>query len=406
MRHGLFALLLVVCQHVCGQTASSQALHALVREQGNPLYEHNEVRLLPSAKEKYADMFAAIRLARRYVHLEYFIFRQDSVGTELLDILAGKAREGVEVRLLIDAYGNYKSPCPMRREHLDSIRQRGIKVDLFDPIRFPWLPNMYHRDHRKIAVVDGLVAYTGGMNVADYYQRGTERTGEWRDMQVRLEGPVVDEFESIFAKIWEKTTNEHLDSLRYHADPQTLGGKDIVVVNREPGRLSRQMRKAFVATLDAAQRYIRIVNPYPTNTRSVSRAMKRAMKRGVRLQLMVSASSDNRVTPEVVAIQMKKMMQRGAEVYYYEGGFHHTKVMMVDDEFCTIGTANLDGRSLRYDYEVNAFVFSPETTRQLNLIFDRDLRQSQMLTPENFKERFSLRRRVVGRVFQPVKCVF
>ena len=405
MRHGLLLLGLLLCSPLWGQTATERAREALLA-QGNPCYEGNEVVLLPSAKEKYADLFATISKARRYVHLEYFIFRNDSVGSELLDLLARKAEEGVEIRLLIDAYGNYKSPHPMRDADLDSISRRGISVALFDPIHFPWIQNMYHRDHRKIVVVDGLVAYTGGMNVADYYQRGTERTGEWRDMQVRIEGPVVDEFERIFSRIWGRTTHEVLDSLKYHEDAVTVGEKEIVVVNREPGKLSKKMRQAFVATIDAAQHDIRIVNPYPTNTRSVSRAMKRALRRGVRLQLMVSAASDNKVTPEVVAIQMKKMMGRGAEVYYYEGGFHHTKVMMVDGEFCTVGTTNLDGRSLRYDYEVNAFVFSGETTHQLNEIFERDLRHCQILTPLNFKERFSLKRRIVGRLFQPVKNVF
>ena len=163
------------------------------------------------------------------------------------------------------------------------------------------------------------------------------------------------------------------------------------------------MRKAFVSALDVAQREVRIVNPYPTNTHSVRRAMKRLLRRGVRLQIMVSSSMDNRITPEVVAIEMKRMMRRGAEVYYYEGGFHHTKVMMVDDELCSIGTANFDGRSLRYDYEVNVFVFSPQTTLQLNTIFNADLQNSVLLTPNNFKQRFTLRRRFIGRLFQPIK---
>ena len=190
-------------------------------EQGNPEYQGNEVTLLPSASEKYADLFHCIDSARHFVHLEYFIFRRDSVGNALLNLLHRKVNEGVEVRLLIDAYGNYKSPLAMKQEHLDSIRNLGIDVRIFDPLHFPWIQNMLHRDHRKIVVVDGKAAFTGGMNIADYYERGTQRTGRWRDMQIRLEGPVVDEFESIFAKIWEKTTGEVLDSLKYCSRRQT-----------------------------------------------------------------------------------------------------------------------------------------------------------------------------------------
>ncbi len=374
-----------------------------LKKQGNPEYEGNSVTLLPSAREKFADMFRVIGNAERFVHLEYFIFRNDSIGGELIHLLHRKVQEGVQVRLLIDAYGNYKAPQIWTDEQLDSLRALGIKVGVFDPLHFPWIHNMLHRDHRKNVIVDGLSAYTGGMNVSDYYIHGTERTGPWRDMQVRMEGPVVDEFQRIFARIWERTTGEHLDSLAYHATPKTQGDKIVTMVNREPKLSNRQIRQSYVAALRLAQKEIRIVNPYPTLTHSVRRALKRALRRGVRMQIMVSATSDNRVTPEVVSIQMKKMMKHGAEVYYFEGGFHHSKLMTVDGEFCTIGTANLDGRSLRYDYEMNTYVFSPETTAQIDSLFRKDLQQSQLLTPENFRQRFSLKQRFIGRVFQPIK---
>ena len=408
MRTRLLVLLLCIAGFAVAQT-SVEGFRAVLQQQGNLESVGNEVHLLPSGREKYDDMFATIRQARRFVHLEYFILRNDSIGSALIHELHEKVREGVEVRVLIDAYGNYKASDPMSESQLDSIRALGIQVALFDPLHFPWLPNMYHRDHRKIVVVDGLYAYTGGMNVADYYLHGTPRTGPWRDMQVRLAGPVVDDFQRIFARIWQRTTGEVLDSLRYRA-PQEENfypmGTTVSLVNREPGRLSRRMRKAYVAALDAAQREVKIVNPYPTQTRSVSRAIHRAVKRGVRLRMMVSANMDNHITPEVVGVQMKKLMNRGAEVYYYEAGFHHTKTMTVDGQFCTIGTANLDGRSLRYDYEVNVFVFSPETTARIDTIFEQDTKQSELLTPENFKQRFPLKRRVLGRLFSAVKCVF
>lgn len=372
-------------------------------QQGNPEYGGNSVQLLPSAREKFADMFRAIADASRFVHVEYFIFRNDSVGRELLTLLHRKAMEGVEVRLLIDAYGNYKAPSPWTKTQQDSIRSLGIRVGLFDPLRFPWISNMLHRDHRKIVIVDGLMVYTGGMNVADYYLHGTKRTGPWRDMQVRMEGPVVDEFERIFERIWGKTTKEELDTMRYRSDGKAVGDKLISVINREPSRTPRQIRQSYVAALRTARREVRIVNPYPTTTYSVRRAMRRAVKRGVCLKIMVSATSDNRITPEVVGIQMKKMMKRGAEVYYYEGGFHHSKLLTVDGEYCFVGTANLDGRSLRYDYEVNAAVFSPEVAHAIDSIFESDVEHSQLLTPQNFRKRFSFKQRLVGRLFQPLK---
>lgn len=403
MNRYLLSFIVLIFTSFCQAQTSTEFVREALVMQGNPEFDSCRVTLLPSAREKYDDMFASIRQAKRFVHLEYFIFRLDSIGSEMIHLLHEKVEQGVEVRLLLDAYGNWKAPLPITDEQIDSIRSLGIQMCIFDPPRFPWIQNMLHRDHRKIVVVDGLKAWTGGMNIADYYIHGTEKTGPWRDMQACFEGPVVDEFEDIFARIWEKITKEHLDKDYYRSAVKPRGNMIVSVVNREPRRSNRQIRQSMIASLEAAQREVRIVNPYPTNTHSVRRAMKRALRRGIRLKIMVSASSDNKIVPEVIAIQMKKMMRHGAEVYYYEGGFHHTKTMTVDDEFCSVGTANLDGRSMRYDYEVNAFVFDSLVTRQLNAIFDQDLKESQILTPVNFKQRFSLKRRFVGRMFQPLK---
>lgn len=405
MNSRLLLLLLLLIPQLSFSQTSGEVLRRVLIEQGNPEYDSCRVTLLPSAREKYADMFSVIRKAERFVHLEYFIFRHDSIGGELINLLREKVEQGVEVRLLIDAYGNWKASDPITEEQMDSIRQLGIHFAVFDPLRFPWIPNMLHRDHRKIVVVDGLYAWTGGMNVADYYIHGTKQTGAWHDLHARFEGPVVDEFGNIFIRIWNKTTGESLAPRQYRAtrEPETYGSSVVSIVNREPKVSNRQIRQSLVAALKTAKQEVCIINPYVTNTHSVRRAMKQALRRGIRMKIMVSANSDNKIVPEVIGIQMKKMMRRGAEVYYFEGGFHHSKIMTVDNEIGIIGTANLDGRSLRYDYEVNAVVFDPQVTTELNEIFRRSALQSQILTPKNFKQRFSLKRRFVGRMFQPIK---
>lgn len=402
MRFWSLVFLLFISSVACGQTTRDEVRQSLLSH-GNPEFENCKVTLLPSAKEKYADMFASIRDAEHYVHLEYFIFRLDSVGSELIHLLHQKVQQGVEVRLLIDAYGNWKAPNPMTSEQMDSIRNLGIKFAVFDPIRFPWLPNLLHRDHRKIVVVDGKYAWTGGMNVADYYLHGTERTGPWRDMQARFEGPIVDEFQNIFSRIWKKTAGEKLDDSRYRVTSDSESGVVTMMVNREPRTSNKQIRKAYVSMLDAAKEEVRIVNPYPTNTHSVRHAMKRALRRGVNLKIMVSSSCDNRMVPDVIAVQMKKIANRGAEVYYYDAGFHHTKVVTIDGDISMVGTANLDGRSMRYDYEVNVVVFDSLTTARLNDIFDVDVKDCHMMKSKSFRKTLPLRNRFIGRVFQPIK---
>lgn len=411
-------------EHKFGNTAcDSSSLRTMeaLRKLDVPFYSGNSVVLLPSGKEKFGDLFEAIRQARRYVHLEYFNYRNDSIGWALFGLLGEKAREGVEVRVMCDDFGNRSNDHPLTKTHLDSIRSMGIQIQMFDPLRFPWINHAYHRDHMKIAVIDGNIAYSGGMNVADYYIHGKPEIGSWHDMHMRMEGPVVAQYERIFSMMWEGETDEYLDSLQYQGTQEPIdvqynnlridttpdaGTKTLAVVNRTPGKRSKLMRKAYVAAIDAAQHHIQIVNPYPTGVYSVRSALYRALKRGVRIEFMVSAKSDVPITPDVVAIQMKRLLSRGCEVYYYEEGFHHSKFMIVDDAFCTIGSANMDARSMLFDYEVNAFIFSESTTRQLQDIFERDKKKSTLLTKDGWKKRFNVWHRIVGRVFGAFKGFF
>lgn len=404
-----------------GDTRASVSLEGALQKLDVPFYEGCSLTLLPSGVEKFEDMFKAIRQARRYIHLDYFNFRNDSIGWALFGLLGEKAREGVQVRILCDDFGNRSNDHPLTRQHLDSLRYMGINIHIFDPMVFPWINHFYHRDHRKIVVIDGDIAYSGGMNVADYYLHGKPEIGEWHDMHMRLEGPVVSRYEEIFEESWKAETGETLNSAEYlglgnavsdyyyDLRPDTTPDvmqKRIAVVHRKPGKRSKDMRKAYVAAIDAAQHHIQIVNPYPTGVYSVRRALYRALKRGVRVEFMVSAKSDVPITPDVVGIQMRRLMKRGCEVYYYETGFHHSKFMVVDDQLCTIGSANMDARSMLFDYEVNAFVFSPETSRGLQQIFERDKENCTLLTPEGWKKRFSLPHRMLGRLFGAFKGFF
>ena len=162
---------------------------------------NNSVTLLMNGQEKFDDMFRAISQAKSSVHLEYFNFRNDSIASRLFEILVRKAREGVEVRALFDSFGNSSNNRPLKKRHLEELRSHGVEIYEFDPLRFPWVNHVFHRDHRKIVVIDGKIAYTGGMNVADYYIKGTKQVGEWRDMHCRIEGDEVNTLQSIFLRI-------------------------------------------------------------------------------------------------------------------------------------------------------------------------------------------------------------
>lgn len=365
-----------------------------LRQEGIRITNNNRLKLLPSGREKFNDLFSEIRKAEHHVHLEYFNFRNDSVANALFDLLALKRKEGVEVRAMFDAFGNMSNNRPIRKNLLRELQEKNIDIVTFDPITFPYLNHVASRDHQKIVVIDGKTGYTGGMNIADYYINGLPKIGAWHDMHLRINGPAVEDLQHAFVMMWDKETQEHIEGDAYFpfgndsldAPPAYAGGQ-VAIVQRVPKRNPKAIRHAYIAAIDAADRKIQIINPYFTPTTSVRRAIKRALKRGVQVEIMIPGKSDISFTPDAGFYFANKLRKKGARIYIYNGGFHHSKVMMVDDRFCTVGSTNLNSRSLRYDYEINAFLFDLPLTDQLSTIFSQDKRQSTVMTKDVYKNR-------------------
>ena len=384
---------------VKAQTSDSLIVDQL-RKDGIKFSTNNSVTLLMNGQEKFDDMFEAIRQARSSVHLEYFNFRNDSIAGLLFDILAEKVKEGVEVRALFDGFGNDSNNRPLRKRHIKDIRAKGIEIYEFDPIRFPWVNHVFCRDHRKIVVIDGKIAYTGGMNVADYYIKGTEQVGSWRDMHCRIDGDEVNTLQAIFLRMWNKTAKQNVHGAKYYRGLHggdyfkglkpdtccTAGRKMVGIINREPRVTNRIIRDFYVNAINDAKDSIKLINPYLTLNHKLKKALRNAVKRGVKVEIMVSEHSDIPLTPDCVFYNVHKLMKRGVDIYIYRPGFHHTKIIMVDGLFCTVGSANLNARSLRFDYEENAVIIDPCTTRQLSDMFDRDKNDSFRLTPQKWDE--------------------
>ena len=344
--------------------------------------DNNSVTLLMSGQQKFDDMFKAIRQAKSSIHLEYFNFRNDSIASLLFDLLREKRKEGLEVRAMFDGFGN------------DS-----IDIVEYSPIRFPWVNHIYGRDHRKIVVIDGQIGYTGGMNVADYYIKGTEQVGEWRDMHCRIEGDAVNDLQRIFLRIWNRTTSQNVHGAKYFRGgtqtrfeglkpdtTSTAGHKMIGIINREPGITPKIMRTFYINAINQAKDSIHIINPYFTLIPSVTRALTHAIRRGVKVEIMLSSKSDIPLTPDCALYQAHKLMKRGAVVSHYKPGFHHSKIMMVDGRYCTVGSTNLDARSLKCDFEENAVIVDQATTKELDDMFWRDKQKSFRLTDESWDE--------------------
>lgn len=381
-------------------TSSDSILIEYLKDYGIRVNKHNNLKILKSGREKFIDLFQQIEKAKHHIHLEYFNFRNDSIANALFEILERKAKEGVEIRAMYDAFGNSSNNQPLKKKHIKAIREKGIEIVEFDPIKFPWINHVFHRDHRKIVVIDGRIGYTGGMNIADYYITGLPEIGEWRDMHIRIEGDAVNDLQDIFLNMWNRCTKQSIGGNEYYptlsiSDSTQRPNKKVAIVDRYPRKTNKAMRRIYAKAIESAENKVQIINPYFTPTRIIKKAIKKATEKGVDVEIMIPGKSDIGFTPDAAFYIANRLRKKGAKIYIYNGGFHHSKIMMVDSTYCTVGSTNLNSRSLRFDYEVNAFIFDDETTEELISIFQEDKEDSTLLTSEIYKKR-SIWKKFVG----------
>ena len=381
-------------------TSSDSILIEYLKDYGIRVNKHNNLKILKSGREKFIDLFQQIEKAKHQIHLEYFNFRNDSIANALFEILERKAKEGVEIRAMYDAFGNSSNNQPLKKKHIKAIREKGIEIVEFDPIKFPWINHVFHRDHRKIVVIDGRIGYTGGMNIADYYITGLPEIGEWRDMHIRIEGDAVNDLQDIFLNMWNRCTKQNIGGNEYYptlsiSDSTQRPNKKVAIVDRYPRKTNKAMRRIYAKAIESAENKVQIINPYFTPTRIIKKAIKKATEKGVDVEIMIPGKSDIGFTPDAAFYIANRLRKKGAKIYIYNGGFHHSKIMMVDSTYCTVGSTNLNSRSLRFDYEVNAFIFDDETTEELISIFQEDKEDSTLLTSEIYKKR-SIWKKFVG----------
>ena len=366
---------------------SDSAFVKYVNEERMPYSGGNNVTLLNGAQEKFDALFADIRKAKHHVHLEYFNFRNDSINGILLTLLAQKAKEGVEVRALFDAFGNISNDRPLKKKDLKAIRATGIEIEKFDPFLFPWINHAFARDHRKIVIIDGEIAYTGGINIADYYLNGLEGVGEWRDIHSKVEGRAVNDLQQIFLDMWNNETGQNIDGEAYFPHHAKKGDTEIAVVDRRQFQTPKRMRRAYANAIHSAKDSIVLVNPYFLPMPIVRKAIEKAIDDSVKVTIILSEKSDVSFVPEGVWRIGYQLMKRGANVYMYSGGFNHAKAMCIDGRYCTIGSANFNSRSMKCDYETNIFIFDEAETAELDKILKEDIEKSYLLTKEIYKKR-------------------
>ena len=328
----------------------------------------NRVEVLHNGNNAFSALIAALQRAKRTIHLEYYIFRDDRVGRAIADILVRRARAGVEVRVIYDAVGSWG----LKRNLLRRMHAAGIRTVAYAPLRFPWfVPRSTHRNHRKIAVVDGRTAFLGGINIAKYYLDGND-SGKWRDEQLRMEGDIVADLQRLFAADWTAATGRQLDPaplIARHTVGRTL---PMQLAWSQAGPSRTTIAEAFAALIVRARRRVRICSPYFLPPTLLLDALRLAVKSGTRVEVMIPAASDSPLTDLASDSYIDDLLDTGVDLYRYEAGFLHAKVLIVDDFAASVGTANMDYRSLTTNLEVTVILRDRDTVRRMAATFDRD----------------------------------
>ena len=360
----------------------------------------NDTWLYTTFTDMWEDMRQDIAGARHSVHFQFFKFEDDQVGQQVSDLLIEKAQEGVEVRVLFDAAANWMVPYKFFRR----LREHGVKVAPFNRI-FPFItPFSNFRNHRKVVVIDGRVGYLGGMNIAERYKKGVHG-GIWRDTHLRISGPAVGEMQTTFLMDWHFASRRLLSDDVYYPAVEAQGTALIQIVSANPSDPWRVMNQSLTMLVARSNRYVYLQSPYFLPSGALMNALCSAAQAGIDVRLMLPIRGDKGVlVPKASCSFYDKALRAGVKIYLYKNGYLHAKTAVADDAVASIGSTNIDPRSMRLSFEVNAFIYDADVARQQHAIFLDDMRYCHLLTADEWAHRSRVERlkESFARLFMPI----
>jgi cardiolipin synthase A/B len=374
-------------------------IRLLRNNNSHPVFSGNDVRILTTGREKFEAIFQDIRNAKKHIHLEYYIIDKSKIGYELQHLLIEKAKEGVEVRVIYDDLGSWYTPKAFFRE----MRDAGVQVLPFLKVLIPWLsPKTNYRNHRKIAVIDGEIGYTGGFNFADRYMDGGN-FDHWRDSHVRIEGKGVYGLQTAFLIDWYFVSRNLITSKDYFPDLTKKGSCLVQTATSSTDTDWNGIMQGIFNMLTSARKYVYLQTPYFLPNESLLTALQAAALSGVDVRLMVPENSDTKVALKGMHSYFSEIMEAGVKVYVYQSGFLHSKTVVSDDIVSTVGSTNLDYRSFELDFEVNAFIYDKSFAKQMKSVFLKDQENCKQIVLEEWAKRPKYKRWIesVCRLFGP-----
>lgn len=366
-------------------------LAAFIRKSASsPLTANNAVKLLLNGEEKFPKVLEALEAAEHHIHLEYYIYEDDTTGKSITDILIQKAKHGVEVRFMYDDFGSNA----LSESFIKNLEAAGVQTAPFYKIKVLALASrLNYRNHRKIIVVDGKISFVGGINISDRYRNDSLAKDDlfWRDTHLMLNGPATSYLQHLFLCDWNFCSP---NTMAYHTDyfPEPIIGTEIgrEIVQLAPSGPDSDLPVIFYSLLEAigtAKKKILITTPYFIPRESLIDVLIIAAQGGLKVQLLVPCVSDSKLVNAAAHSYYTELLKYGVEIFLYNKGFIHAKTMVVDDDLAIIGSANMDYRSFEFNFEINALIYGKEITRQLETAFLNDLQESTKIDANDWLSR-------------------
>ena len=361
----------------------SKLIPLLYNNEKSKLTINNSVKIIKNGDDKFKLLFDDLKKAEHHIHFEYFIIKDDKIGTELFDILCDKAGEGVKVRIVIDDVGSSISSKMKRR-----IKECGIEMHSFMPVLFSrFTGQMNYRDHRKIVVIDGKVGYVGGINISDNYVNAHNKR-YWRDTHLRVVGEAVKPLQILFFTSYDFASEESLEiSKDYFPEHNCKENVPLQIAASGPDTDWSNIMEAVFVAITNAEEYIYITTPYFIANDEIITALQVASRSNLKVKMIVPKKSDSWIAEYATNSYLESLLEAGVEVYHYTKGFVHAKTMVIDGVFSSIGTANMDYRSFNINFEVNALIYNKGVSNELKDIFLEDINDCEKLELESWQNR-------------------
>jgi cardiolipin synthase A/B len=376
-------------------------MRLLLNSSKSLLTEKNKVTVLQNGRATFDSLIEAIENAQHHVHLEYYIIDDDHIGNLIRKLLIKKAKEGVKIRFIYDDVGCWSLP----KHFIDSMVDEGIEAYSFLPVHFPLLTNkINYRNHRKIVVVDGKVGFVGGLNIADRYLNGVEELGIWRDTHLKLEGEAVNSLQIVFLVDWFFVSDEVIKGEPYFPATEVEERHFVQITTSGPDSDWASIMQAYFAAISSAQSTIYISTPYFMPNESILTALKTASLSGLDVRILLPAKSDSKIVFWSSRSYVSELLEAGIKIYFYEKGFPHSKLLLVDGVLSSVGTANLDIRSFDQNFEVSALIYDEVIVGDLQQSYLNDLQNSREIILEDWEKRprWESVLESVARLFSPL----